>query len=182
MTLIEPQFNGAEQAFRRLASRPVPERPTIEDELALRALAAGYAAGVDRRDAERFLAVFTPEARLWLYDAGVHDEPRGVLHGTAELARVIERIAAYDRTFHFLGQSVYTVDGDEAQGEVHCIARHLTVDRHGAADFTMHIRYADTYRRDGGEWRIADRHVLVDWTEQQAANRPGSPQPKRTSS
>ena len=34
-------------------------------------------------------------------------------------------------------------------------------------------RYRDRYRRNEGEWRIAERRVLVDWTETRPVNPPG---------
>ena len=142
------------------------------DERELRALAADYAAGVDRRDQERLLSVFTPDGVLERYDAGVVDAPRGVIRGHEELARITERIASYDATFHFVGQGTYRAEGDGAVGEVYCTARHLTRTRHGATDFTMLIRYVDRYRRDADGWRIAARKVLVDWTELHTAIRP----------
>ena len=145
---------------------------TDGDERELRALAAGYAAGVDRRDHARFLAVFAADGVLEVYDPGVQDEPRSVLRGPGDLARVIDRIASYDATFHFVGQGTYRAEGDGAVGEVYCTARHLTRTRHGATDFTMLIRYVDRYRRDADGWRIAARKVLVDWTELHTAIRP----------
>jgi hypothetical protein len=156
----------------------VPDALTDADERALRALAAGYATSVDRRDVDGFLAVFSPDAALRVYDPGVQDEPRSVLRGADELARVIERISVYDSTFHFVGQSTYRADGTGAVGEVYCTARHLTATRHGANDFTMLIRYADRYERLPEGWRIAERGVLVDWTELHTANRPADARPK----
>lgn len=147
---------------------------TLEDERALRALGAGYATSVDRRDTDGFVAVFAPDAVLRVHDPGVYDEPRSVLHGSEELARVIERISVYDATFHFLGQATYAGDGDGATGEVYCTARHLTRTRHGATDFTMLIRYRDHYGRVDGQWRIAERAVLVDWTALQTAIPPAT--------
>jgi ketosteroid isomerase-like protein len=146
---------------------------TDGDERALRALAAGYATAVDRRDVAGFLAVFASDAVLRVFDPGVQDEPRSVMRGADELARVIERISVYESTFHFVGQATYRADGDGAVGEVYCTARHLTKARHGATDFTMFIRYADRYRKDADGWRITDRGVLVDWTENHTAIRPG---------
>ena len=140
-----------------------------DDERALRALAAGYATAVDRRDVDGFVGVFSPDAVLRVHDPGVYDEPRSDLRGSEELARVIERISVYDATFHFLGQSTYAPDGDGATGEVYCTARHLTKTRHGATEFTMLIRYRDRYARVDGAWRIAERAVLVDWTGFQTA-------------
>jgi ketosteroid isomerase-like protein len=139
------------------------------DERELRALAADYAAGVDRRDQQRLLSVFTPEGVLERYDAGVVDAPRGVIRGHEELARITERIASYDATFHFIGQATYRADGDGAVGEVYCTARHLTRTRHGATDFTMFIRYVDRYARVADGWRIAQRKLFLDWTEMHTA-------------
>ena len=147
---------------------------TVEDERALRALASGYATSVDRRDVDGFVSVFAPDGVLRVHDPGVYDEPRSVLTGSEQLARVIERISVYDATFHFIGQSTYAADGDGATGEVYCTARHLTRTRHGATDFTMLIRYRDRYGRVDGSWRIADRAVLVDWTALQTAVPPAS--------
>jgi hypothetical protein len=146
-----------------------------DDERALRALAAGYASGVDRRDVDLFVSVFAPDAVLRVHDPGAYDEPRSVLHGREELARVIERISVYDATFHFVGQAAYAEDGDGVAGEVYCTAHHLTRTRHGANDFTMLIRYRDLYARVDGEWRIAERAVLVDWTALQTAIPPSRP-------
>jgi len=147
---------------------------TVEDERALRALGTGYATSVDRRDVDGFVSVFAPDGVLRVHDPGVYDEPRSVLRGSEELARVIERISVYDATFHFLGQSSYAADGDGAAGEVYCTARHLTRTRHGATDFTMLIRYRDRYGRVGSGWRIAERAVLVDWTALQTAVPPAT--------
>jgi hypothetical protein len=153
------------------------------DERALRALAAAYAVSVDRRDVDGFVGVFSPDGVLRVFDAGVHDEPRTILRGSAKLARVIERISVYEATFHFLGQATYTADGsDRATGEVYCTARHLTRTPDGATDFTMLIRYGDRYERGVDGWRIVDRAVIVDWTADQAAVPPATGPPKRTSS
>jgi ketosteroid isomerase-like protein len=155
------------------------DRLTDTDERQLRALAAEYAAGVDRRDQARLLAVFAPDGVLEIHDAGVVDTPRSVLRGHDELARVTERIAVYDATFHFIGQATYGAAGDGAVGEVYCTARHLSRTRHGATDFVMLIRYVDRYARGGDGWRIAHRKLFLDWTELHTAIRPAGDAPSR---
>src|SRR5260370_24032675 len=104
------------------------------------------------------------------------------MRGNDELARVITSLATYERTYPFVGNSTYVVDGDRAEGEVYCTARHLTTTRHGANDFTMLIRYLDRYERGAGGWLIADRRMLVHWTELPTPNPPAGVQPNRTSS
>ena len=132
----------------------------------LRALAESYAHGADRRDRDAFLSAFHADGRLTVFTNTDDPEPRSVRQGHEELAAIPDLLSRYDKTFHFLGNHRYSVDGDTASGEVYCIAHHLTTDPHGATDFVMLIRYEDSYRRDpGGEWRIAARVVRPDWTE-----------------
>jgi|SRR5689334_9812936 len=141
------------------------------DQLALRALADRYAAGVDRRDRDLFLSAFHADGVLVLLD---HADPTQVFatrRGHDELGAVTELIARYDKTFHMIGNARYEVDGDRATGEVYCVAHHLTTDRHGGTDYVMMIRYLDTYTRREGRWGIEERRLVTDWTELRTANR-----------
>ena len=121
--------------------------------------------------------MFAPDGVLRVFDPGAVDEPRSVMQGPEDLARVIERIAVYEATFHVLGQATYAASDRGATGEVYCTARHLTRTRHGATEFTMLIRYLDRYAVVDGRWRIADRSVVVDWTSLQTAVPPVRPRP-----
>ena len=141
------------------ADFPAPwPQPRADDPLL--ALSRRYAAAADRRDADAFLAVFTPDARLTVCD-GDGRETRGTIAGHDELRAIPDRLGRWERTFHLLGQSAYEHHGDHATGEVHCVAHHL---RDGT-DMVMFIRYADRYVTVGGTWQIAERRVQVDWTE-----------------
>jgi ketosteroid isomerase-like protein len=140
----------------------------LADRAALRDLAERYASGVDLRDADLYVSAFLPDATLFVHDT--RGEVTGTRVGHAELAKIPTLIKAYDKTFHFLGQSRYEIHGDEATGEVYCMAHHLSPDRHGGTNFVMYMRYQDTYRRDGtGTWKIAVRHATSDWTDVRAA-------------
>jgi ketosteroid isomerase-like protein len=143
----------------------------VADRMALRSLADQYAWAVDRRDRDGFLEVFHPDGVLVLLD---HADPTVVTAtraGHAELAAVTELIARYERTFHFVGNARYEIDGDRATGEVYCLAHHLTPNRHGGTDYVMLIRYLDAYSRRDGVWRIDERRLVTDWTEVRTANR-----------
>lgn len=148
------------------------------DELALRRLAALYARGADRGDAETFAGVFLPGARLRVYRLPDRVTPVTDLTGHEALARVPDRLAErYAATFHLLGQSTYEIGDHEATGEVYCLAHHLRDEPEppGVTSYVMHMRYVDAYRRDGrGVWKIAERTAYVDWTETRAAD-PRSP-------
>jgi len=134
-------------------------------------LSARYAAGADRRDAALFVSAFLPEGRLRRYEPGEASEPASDRSGHEALAAVPGLLARYDRTFHHLGQARYAVDGDDATGEVYCLAHHVTAGD-PAEVHVMHIRYADRYRRVEGRWGIADRRVLVDWSERRPLSDP----------
>jgi hypothetical protein len=140
---------------------------------ALRNLAERYAQGVDRRDRDTFLSAFHPDATLAVHHPSEKEDGINVMRGHEQIGRVPEFITVYPKTYHVLGQSTYEVVDDDATGETYCVAHHLTPDRHGGTNYVMYIRYADTYRRVAGEWRIATRRVNVDWTDQRAANPEG---------
>src|SRR5690606_11404515 len=111
-------------------------------------------------------ALFLPTARLAVYYPP-DEVPERDLRGRDEIAAIARSIAAYDATFHFLGQSRYGYEPggvDAALGEVHCDAVHLQRDRHGGIEFVMHIRYQDRYERVDGAWHVAERELAVDWT------------------
>jgi hypothetical protein len=157
----------------------VTAHPTItgsasaEDVLALRRLAEEYAAAADRRDAEAFCAVFDPDdGRL---------VARREIRGIEGARAVMQALDRYARTFHFVGNARYEVEGERARGEVYCTASHLTVTDDGCTNYVMHIRYQDRYvRRDdspgpgGVPWRILERVVVVDWTHTVPAGEPGA--------
>ena len=57
-------------------------------------------------------------------------------------------------------------DGARATGRVHCMAHHYQRTGNGPVDLVMMIRYLDRYDRTvDGNWLIADRQVVVEWTE-----------------
>jgi hypothetical protein len=133
-----------------------------------------YARAVDGRDATRFVSVFDPDATLRISATGDASTVVRTIRGHAELTAVPGALDRYERTFHLLGQASYERDGDRANGEVYCVAHHLTVHGDRAEDRIMYIRYADEYRADrAGLWRIVDRLLQVDWTETRPADRPG---------
>ena len=136
---------------------------------ALRAVAARYAGGVDRRDADLFVSAFHPDGTLKVFRT-TGDTPASSMAGHDELRPVTENIKRYPITFHFLGQSSYTlVDEDRATGEVYCVAHHLSPGKGPNGETTdrvMYIRYADEYSRGAdGQWRIAARELHPDWIE-----------------
>ena len=144
--------------------------------IALRRLVDGYARAVDRGDAESFVELFEPDALLQVFYGSESEGPTTESRGHSALGEIPNRLRArYNRTFHFVGNHLCDVGGDEATGEAYCLAHHLTENAHGGTDYVMLIRYQDLYRRRPGDsWKIAHRKVLVDWTELRTALPPGA--------
>jgi ketosteroid isomerase-like protein len=130
----------------------------------LDALSRRYAAAVDRRDRAALLAVFTPDATMFVERPG--REP-GVMTGHQEIERIIAIVARWPRTAHLLGQGLYVVEGASATGEVYCTANHFGSGETGRdRNHVMHIRYVDKYSLNAdGQWQISHRTVAVDATE-----------------
>jgi hypothetical protein len=135
----------------------------IADERAIEKLVLGYAHGVDSRSPEIFTAQFTPDARLY----GANFEYRG-----GDVAKVPPQLGRYVRTYHTVLNKRIAVDGDSGTGEIYSLAHHLTPRDDGKHDdFVMHITYHDLYVRTADGWRIAERRVVTEFTEDRSVDR-----------
>src|SRR5580700_10403278 len=132
------------------------------DRLAIRELAEAYARCADRRDAKGQMALFTVDTHFVVYMNAKDPTPSQELHSREELAPVFADLSKYDATMHFVGQStIFTLTGDRATGEAYCIAHHLTVEGDKRRLMVAYLRYHDTFAKDDGEWRFAERLLYV---------------------
>ena len=140
----------------------------------LRQLAETYARGADRGDGELYASAFHPDATLHVFRAADQVNPDRIRRGHDELRGIPGMLGRYIRTFHMLGQSTYEIGDERATGEVYCIAHHLFDNGDSSVtNHVMYIRYQDVYEPDGGgTWKIRQRGVVVDWTEQRPADNP----------
>jgi ketosteroid isomerase-like protein len=137
------------------------ERDVVE----LNQLAYRYARAVDACDVAGLQAVFTPDARLRSYHPD-EDTPFADLTGHAQLASIPNAMRGmYRHTAHMMTNHVVDIgaDGESAEGEVLCTARHLKLD--GSETVNVIIRYVDRYARHDGQWLIADRQIRFLWSE-----------------
>ncbi|EQA99184.1 hypothetical protein FHS51_004122 [Sphingobium wenxiniae] len=128
-----------------------------QDEAAIRAALARYCRGIDRGDPVLIASAYWPEA----------EDHHGVFDGNAhEFARwIVPHLAKeYTLTQHLLGQSLIQMSGpDAAAVETYFSSRHGHA-RNGVRMVEMVSgRYIDRFARRAGEWRIADRLLIVDF-------------------
>ena len=115
------------------------------------------ARGTDRLDHELIVSGYWPDG----YDD--HNSFRG---GPVEFADwVLQVLAHFAATHHFLGQCRIELDGESAHVETYCSAHHVGhPDEQGRlTDMRMGLRYCDRFERRNAEWRIAKRICAFDW-------------------
>jgi hypothetical protein len=141
------------------------------DRLAIRELVDSYAHCADRRDAEGQKALFTTDTRFLVYMDGEGSDPTDDLRGRESLTPVFENLNTYEVTTHFNGQSTVEFAGDHATGETYCLAHHLYTADAERKLMIASLRYLDTFVKEDGTWRFAERRLYVDWTETRVAGR-----------
>jgi hypothetical protein len=115
------------------------------------------ARAIDRCDAALLGQLFHPDAT----------DDHGGFKGTAQdfVPWVMEVLAGMRRTQHVVGNILIELDGDTAYGESYFIAHHALPNAEGADTFMIAAgRYLDRFERRGGEWRIAHRGAVYDWS------------------
>lgn len=141
----------------------MPELPDdAADERAIHEVLTRYARAVDRVDWDTVLTCFFPDAHL---DYGqVRGSPSDFV-GFASTG-----LAPMVTTQHILHQVRIELDGDRAGVETYVTAFHrMPIPGDGGgdgglADMSVGARYADRFERRAGEWRIARRSMIYDWT------------------
>jgi len=117
-----------------------------------------YCRGIDRLQLELVRSCYHPDG------TDDHGDYRGGVDGFID--HVASVLPTWEHTSHFLGNLLIELDGDRARAETYGVAYHRRAARgdRPALDFVAGIRYVDDFERRDGEWRIAARVCLVDWT------------------
>jgi len=118
-----------------------------------------YCRGVDRRDYDMIRSCYHPDATDNHGEDYVGDLDGFIAHVEATLDR-------FERTMHFLGNVLVEVVGSRARSEAYAIAYHRLPERENRPkrDFLVGLRYVDDFERREGQWRIADRVCVFEWS------------------
>ncbi len=134
-----------------------PEVQALLDRQAIRDVVLRYCRGIDRLDLELVRSC---------YHADATDE-HGTFTGTRDeyvdwVGGVLNRFTG---TMHVVANQLVELDGDRARSETYGVAYHHgdPPDDH-RRNFTTGFRYVDRFERRGGEWRIAARVAVREWT------------------
>ena len=147
----------------------------ILDRLEIRELVDRYARAADRVDGPGAAALFTPDGALRIFERGTEAPVRERL-GREAIATAFAGLSRYDVMLHVVANHLAEIDGDAATGETYCLAHHVRTVGEGAeahlSDYVMAIRYLDTYSRTDEGWRIAQRHLQLEFTEERPVSGP----------
>ena len=142
------------------------------DRLAIRELFDAYAHCADTRDAEGQKSLFTTDSRFAVHMDGPGTDPSYVLDGREALSPVFDDLNRYEVTMHFNGQSTVTIDGDRATGDSYTIAHHVFTEDGTRQMMVAWLRYLDVFVRLDDAWYIAERQIVLQWSETRALGVP----------
>lgn len=127
------------------------------DRDAIRQCLVRLARGEDRRDASLIRAALWPDSvtDYGMYRSGFDDY----------LAWVVPGAEAITNTQHVLGQSFIDLAGNTAKAETQVISYHRVDYGEAEHDTCIGGRYLDRFERRAGEWRIVERTMLYDWSQ-----------------
>ena len=134
------------------------------DKQSIYELSCRYMRALDRTDAELLRSVFFADAYC---EYGFVNGAPGIFIDYA-----IGALTAHVANQHMIGNVLIEVEGDEAFGEVYFNAYHKVEGEQGLEDIIIAGRYLDRYERRDGEWKMAYRSELVDWSRTQATSDP----------
>jgi hypothetical protein len=135
------------------------------DRLAIRELFDAYAHCADTRDAEGQKGLFAPDTRFAVYMDGAGSEPSYLLEGREALSPVFADLNRYEVTMHFNGQSTVILDGATATGDSYTIAHHVFTEDGIRKMMVAWLRYLDTFSKVEQTWYIAERQIILEWSE-----------------
>ncbi|MDG2002197.1 MAG: nuclear transport factor 2 family protein [Novosphingobium sp.] len=128
------------------------------DQFRIRKVLAEYCRGSDRADEALMRSVYAEDS--W--------DDHGIVQADgAEFSRVMCQMVVdtTDTMSHTLGQSLITVDGDEAGAETYFIAVALDGEADGKPCCNqLGGRFVDKLVREAGEWKVKHRVVMRDWS------------------
>lgn len=95
----------------------------------------------------------------------------GIMSGTADefVTFAQDFLGTMKASLHIIGQTLISVDGDAATGEIYFFAFHRIVEEGEERDLLMSGRYIDDYACRNGDWRILRRRELIDWVRKDSA-------------
>jgi SnoaL-like protein len=136
------------------------------DRLAIRELVEAYAHCADGRDAKSQMALFTADTHLVVHMNAKDPKPSQELNCQRRWLQFCR--SEQVRSDHALPWTKYNPHAVQrpSHGETYCMPHHLSVDGNKRRLMIAALRYYDTFVKQDGAWRFAERLLYVDWIEE----------------
>ena len=145
----------------------------ISDRLEIQQVMTDYAHAVDTRDFEALDRIFTPDAFIdYTAMGGIQGDYPTV---KAWLPQALQHFPGY---MHFIGNTLFELNGDEASGKIACFNPMVVPTADGGTEtMFLGLWYVDRYRRTAQGWRIVERserksyeHNMPEWMKKALAS------------
>ncbi|AOI91941.1 nuclear transport factor 2 family protein [Burkholderia pseudomultivorans] len=128
------------------------------DREAIRECLYRYCRGVDRRDEAALRATYWPDA------TDRHGPYQGSATGFCDW--VLDVLRTPRRGVHLIGNIMIELHGDQALAEsyFHAVQEDRQVVPDTVTEVSLYGRYIDRFEKRHGEWKVAARTVVYDWS------------------
>lgn len=133
-------------------------RQEMEERYCIEQVLRRYCRGVDRGDADLIRSVYHEDAT----DDHGGFKGKGVDFADRVVAAMQGRVQA---TMHNLHQTNIDLAGNAARVETYFTAYHRIAEDAGSRLETFGGRYVDRFEKRLGQWKIADRVVVYEWSK-----------------
>jgi hypothetical protein len=134
-----------------------PSPDELADRYAASQLVKVYALGIDMRDLDTVLSVFTPDAPV----SGM----TGASPASEYIPNVYAGAAVYHATQHNITNQHVTIDDDEALVWSYAVCYHIEEPGNGREDLVVATQYRDQCGRFDDGWLITGRQAVMQWTK-----------------
>ena len=132
-----------------------PAADELADRYAVSQLVKVYALGIDMRDLDTVMSVFSPDAFV--------EGMAGAMPATDYLPNIYQGAAEYHATQHNITNQHVTINGDEALVWSYAVCYHIEAPGNGREDLVVATQYRDSCRRGDGGWLIYARTSVMQW-------------------
>ena len=130
------------------------------DQMAIREVLVRYCRGIDRGDKALVRSAYHPDATddHGTFNGRAHDFPDVVVPRMDAVGRIGQ---------HNVTNVQIEVEGDRAKGESYFVTYNPEAQADGSLPRIMLVlgRYLDVFEKRGGDWKILDRRVVIDYAE-----------------
>jgi len=135
-----------------------------EDKIMLRELVDQVSVFGDQKDFNNQVQLFTEQA---ISETRSNGKVIMELKGREVMARAFEEfLKDVDTVYHFNGQSLFTIEGDEATGTCYCLITLISNGKDKKTMTTIGAVYNDHYVRQDQRWFIEKRIGNFVWKNQ----------------